>query len=66
MVSAATNWTNNVRDSRERKARFFMKERQAYLVEMLRHIAAAIRTAKRKRLKLCVRPNGSTAMLWPV
>jgi hypothetical protein len=37
-----------------------MKERQAYLVEMLRHIVAAIRTAKRKRLKLCVRPNGST------
>jgi hypothetical protein len=60
MVSAATNWTNNVRDSRERKAHFFMKERQAYIVEMLRHIAAAVRTAKRKRLKLCVRPNGST------
>ena len=37
-----------------------MKERQAYIVEMLRHIAAAIRTAKRKRLKLCVRPNGLT------
>jgi hypothetical protein len=60
MVSANTNWTNNVRDSRERKARYFMQERQAYMVEMLHHIAAACRTAKRKRIKLCVRPNGST------
>ena len=60
MVSANTNWTNSTRDSRERKARYFMQERQAYMVEMLRHIAAACRTAKRKRIKLCVRPNGST------
>jgi hypothetical protein len=60
MVSAATNWTNNVRESRKRKARYFMQERQAYMREMLLHIAKAIRTAKRKRLKLCVRPNGST------
>ena len=60
MVSAATDWTNGVRDSRERKARYFMQQRQEYMVEMLRHIAAACRTAKRKRIKLCVRPNGST------
>jgi hypothetical protein len=49
-----------VRDSRERKARYFMNERQAYLREMLFHIAHACRTAKRKGLKLVVRPNGST------
>jgi hypothetical protein len=60
MVSAATNWTNSVRESRKRKAHYFMKERQAYMREMLLHIAKAIRTAKRKKLKLCVRPNGST------
>jgi hypothetical protein len=59
MVSANTNWTNSTRDSRERKARFFMQERQAYMVEMLRHIASACRTAKRKRIRLCVRPNVS-------
>src|SRR5436190_1931628 len=41
MVSAGTNWTNNVRDSRERKARHFMSERQAYMREMLLHIARA-------------------------
>jgi hypothetical protein len=60
MVSAATQWTNSVRDSRERKARYFMQNRQAYMLEMLRHSAAAIRTAKRKRVKLVLRPNGST------
>jgi hypothetical protein len=60
MVSAETNWTNSVRDSRERKARYFMTARQAFLCEMLLHIAKAIRYAKRKRLKLCVRPNGAT------
>jgi hypothetical protein len=60
MVSAATNWTNSVRDSRERKARYFMQQRQEYMVEMLHHIAAACRTARRKRIKLAVRPNGST------
>ena len=47
-----TNWTNSVRDSRERKARYFMQQRQEYMVEMLHHIAAACRTAKRKRIKL--------------
>lgn len=60
MVSAGTNWTNNVRDSRERKARYFMQQRQEYMVEMLYHIAAACRTARRKGIKLAVRPNGST------
>jgi hypothetical protein len=60
MVSAATNWTNSVRESRKRKAHYFMKQRQAYMREMLLHIAKAVRTAKRKNLKICVRPNGAT------
>jgi hypothetical protein len=60
MVSAATNWTNNVRQSRERKARYFMGERAAYMVEFAHHVAAAVRTARRKRIKLAVRPNGAT------
>ena len=37
-----------------------MQERQAYMVEMLRHIASAMPYRKRKRIKFCVRPNGST------
>ena len=60
MVSAATDWTNSVRDSRERKARYFMRERNAYMAEMAHHIAAAWRTSRAKRIKLAVRPNGAT------
>lgn len=59
MVSRETG-TNAVRQSRERKARYFMGERQAYLREMLLHIARAKRTADRKGMTLAVRPNGST------
>src|SRR5262245_66275887 len=38
MVSRETG-TNLVRDSRERKARYFMRDRAAYLREMMLHIA---------------------------
>ena len=60
IVSAATNHTNSTRDSRKRKAQYFMRERHAYMSEMLIHIARLCRLACTKRLKLCVRPNGST------
>jgi hypothetical protein len=60
MVSEATGMTNAVRESRKRKAAYFMTQRPAYLAEMLWHIASQIRTAKRKKLKLAVRPNGAT------
>ena len=59
MVSRVTG-TNSVRDSRERKARYFMTERQAYMREMLLHIAHAIRDARWRGMRLVVRPNGST------
>jgi hypothetical protein len=59
MVSRTTG-TNTVRQSRERKARYFMRDRKAYLREMLLHIARSARTARRKQLQLAVRPNGST------
>ncbi len=59
MVSRETG-TNAVRQSRERKARYFMGQRQAYMAEMMVHIARNVRTAQRKGLKLAVRPNGST------
>lgn len=59
MVSKATG-TNEVRQSRERKARYFMGERQAYMAEMLLHIARRKREADRKGMALAVRPNGST------
>jgi hypothetical protein len=59
MVSHATG-TNVVRDSRKRKAEYFMRSRGTYMLEMLWHIASNVRAAKRKRMSLCVRPNGST------
>jgi hypothetical protein len=52
--------TNIVRISRERKARYFMQDRQAYMREMLFHIANAMRDARAQGKKLVVRPNGST------
>lgn len=59
MVSRATG-TNAVRQSRERKARYFMGDRQAYMREMLLHVARAQGKARRKGMTLAVRPNGST------
>jgi hypothetical protein len=59
MVSRETG-TNAVRQSRERKARYFMGQRQEYMREMLQHIARNVRIARDKGLTLAVRPNGST------
>jgi len=63
MVSRATG-TNGVRDSRERKARYFMAERQSFMAEMLLHVARNARLAQRLGLTLAVRPNGSTDVAW--
>lgn len=59
MVVHATR-TNNVRQSRRRKAHFFMNRRADYMSEMARHVANLYRYATRKNLPLAVRPNGST------
>lgn len=59
MVSRVTG-TNSVRQSRERKARYFMGERQAYMREMLLHVARCSGKARRTGMTLAVRPNGST------
>lgn len=59
MVSKATG-TNAVRQSRERKARYFMNDRQGYMREMMLHIARLARKASKMGFWLAVRPNGST------
>lgn len=59
IITKATG-TNNTRQSRERKARYFMSDRKAYMREMLLHIARCQRTARRKGMTLAVRPNGSS------
>jgi hypothetical protein len=51
---------NSVRQSRIDKARRFMTDRANYLLDFVRAIDNARIRARRKRRKLCVRPNGST------
>src|SRR5262245_22774462 len=52
--------TNLVVESRIRKARYYMNERQAYMNEMAIHVAKLVRRARKIRRKLCVRLNGSS------
>ena len=49
-----------VRDSRKRKAAYFMRERKAFMVEFVYHIEKAQAQAHKAGLKLVVRPNGAT------
>lgn len=53
-----------VMQSRIRKARWFMKERKAFLAEMTLHIKRLKIKADAEKLKLCVRLNGSTDIAW--
>lgn len=52
--------TNSVRESRKRKAEFFMRERSDYMREMMWHIARNVAKARKLGLALAIRPNGST------
>jgi hypothetical protein len=56
--------TNSVRKSRIAKVQMFMRDRQAFMGEMVRGIEAAERKAKREGLRLCVRLNGATDIGW--
>ena len=60
MVKDLEHGTNAVRDSRVRKAQYFMNERPAFMAEMNWHIHDLARKARRKNKKLAIRPNGST------
>jgi hypothetical protein len=60
MVKDLENGTNSVRDSRIRKAQYFMNDRHAFMAEMTDHIKKLSNTAKNKNKALCVRLNGST------
>lgn len=55
---------NTVRKSRADKARRFMRDRQTYLRDVVRSIELLAAKARRMRLKLCVRMNGSTDIAW--
>jgi hypothetical protein len=55
---------NNVRQSRIDKARRFMRERNAYMADMVRATELAKRAARKQRKRLACRPNGSTDIAW--
>ena len=55
---------NSVRRSRIAKAQMFMRDRKAFLAEMVAGIARAKVTAQNKGLDLCVRLNGATDIAW--
>ena len=58
------NKLNDVRRSRQAKARMFMTDRKAFLEELRWGVRAAGRAAIRQGLKLCVRLNGATDVAW--
>lgn len=55
---------NNVRLSRIEKARRFMRDRAAYMRDVVRSIELGIVKAHKLGLLLCVRMNGSTDIAW--
>ncbi len=58
------NGRNAARNSRARKAQLFMRDRAAFFQNARHGINAAIRKARREKLKLCVRMNGATDISW--
>lgn len=58
------NAYNSVRQSRVDKARRFMTDRKAYMVDVVRSIELLRDKAARKGVKLCVRLNGSSDIAW--
>lgn len=64
MVADLEHGTNSVRDSRVAKAQRFMRDRKAYMADVVRSIENAQREASRKGLRLCVRLNGATDIAW--
>ncbi len=64
LYSGAATYYPAVVQSRIDKARRFMKDRNAYMRDVVRSIELAQRKAKRMGLRLCVRMNGSTDVAW--
>ena len=64
MVSDLEADTNPTRESRKLKAQLFMRERGDYMNRLARDIVKLDAQATREGLKLCVRLNGSTDIVW--
>jgi len=52
--------SETVRESRKRKAEYFMRERKTFMAETFHHIEKLIQTADKANLKPVIRLNGST------
>jgi len=63
-TSGAAIYYPSVVQSRIVKARRFMRDRKAYLADIIHAIELAYAKANREGLKLCVRLNGSTDLAW--
>lgn len=63
-ASEADTALNNVRQSRADKARMFMRDRKTFMANLIAGISRAKRKARREKLSLCVRLNGSTDIAW--
>ena len=55
---------NSVRASRIEKAQRFMRDRKAYMRDVVKSIELAIKKADKLGFKLCVRMNGSSDIAW--
>lgn len=64
MVSDLEKGTNPTRESRKLKAQLFMRNRAEYMNRLARDIIKLDAQATRESLKLCVRLNGSTDIVW--
>jgi len=64
MVADLENGSNGVRASRARKAQMFMKNPIAYCRLVMAEIRKLIKTARKLKLLLCVRLNGSQDIAW--
>jgi hypothetical protein len=53
-----------VMNSRIAKARYFMRDRKAFVEEMIAHIVRLVVHARDAGLQLCVRLNGATDLAW--
>ena len=60
----ASVYPDTIHAARERKARFFMQEREAFFWNLVKDIEALIRAAIRRDLIPAVRLNGTTDVKW--
>lgn len=52
--------STKVKDSRKRKAQYFMRYRSDFMAEFYHHIANTVKKADKNGLKTAIRPNGSS------